>query len=140
MRAWVSRTDRRRPAQRPLQGARARQGRSMSAVQFALPQRLEAHQPPEARGLARDEVRLMVATKHDGHVTHARFRSLPAFLAPGDVVVVNTSATLAAALPARDADGREFELHFSTPVPRRDPARWWIVELRANERPFLSTS
>ena len=110
----------------------------MSALQFELPQRLEAHEPPEGRGLARDEVRLMVAAKHDGHIAHARFDDLPAFLAAGDLVVVNTSATLPAALPARRADGRELELHFSTPVPRRDPARWWIVELRANEGPFLS--
>ena len=110
----------------------------MSALQFELPLHLEAHQPPEARGLARDEVRLMIAAKHDRHIAHARFKDLPAFLAPGDVVVVNTSATLPAALPARRADGSEFELHFSTPVPRRDPARWWIVELRTNERPFLS--
>ena len=76
----------------------------MSALQFELPQRLEANEPPEARGLARDEVRLMVASKHDGRIAHAQFKDLPAFLAPGDLVVVNTSATLPAALPARRAD------------------------------------
>ena len=32
----------------------------MSALAFALPARLEAHEPPEARGLERDEVRLLV--------------------------------------------------------------------------------
>jgi S-adenosylmethionine:tRNA ribosyltransferase-isomerase len=62
----------------------------VSALQFELPQRLEAHQPPEVRGLARDEVRLLVASKHDGRIAHARFKDLPAFLAPGDLVVVNT--------------------------------------------------
>ena len=110
----------------------------MSALQFELPHRLEANEPPEARGLARDEVRLMVASKHDGRIAHARFRDLPSFLVPGDLVVVNTSATLPAALPARRADGSEIELHFSTPVPHRVADRWWIVELRANERPFLA--
>src|SRR5256714_6553603 len=110
----------------------------MSALQFELPQRLEAHEPPEARGLARDEVRLMVASRHDGRIAHAQFKDLPAFLTPGDLVVVNTSGTLPAALPARRADGRDVELHFSTPVPHRVLDRWWIVELRANEQPFLS--
>ncbi|MFY9578093.1 MAG: S-adenosylmethionine:tRNA ribosyltransferase-isomerase [Gaiellaceae bacterium] len=110
----------------------------MSALQFELPHRLEANEPPEARGLARDEVRLMVASKHDGRIAHAQFKDLPAFLAAGDLIVVNTSATLPAALPARRGDGLEVELHFSTPVPHRVADRWWIVELRADERPFLS--
>ena len=110
----------------------------MSALQFELPHRLEANEPPETRGLARDEVRLMVASKHDGQIAHARFKDLPAFLAAGDLIVVNTSATLPAGLPARRSDGLEVELHFSTPVPHRVADRWWIVELRVNKRPFLS--
>ena len=110
----------------------------MSALQFELPNRLEAHEPPEARGLARDEVRLMVAGKHDRRIAHAQFKDLPAFLAPGDLVVVNTSATLPAAVPARRAAGAKVELHFSTPVPHRVADRWWIVELRAGDGPFLS--
>jgi S-adenosylmethionine:tRNA ribosyltransferase-isomerase len=92
--------------------------------------RLEAAAPPEARGLARDEVRLLVARRGDGAIEHARFRDLPAFLRPGDVVVVNTSATLPAALPAGD-----LELHLSTPAP--DEARHWVVELRDGTRPYL---
>jgi S-adenosylmethionine:tRNA ribosyltransferase-isomerase len=110
----------------------------MSALQFELPQRLEAHEPPEARGMARDEVRLLVAGKRDGRIAHAQFKDLPAFLAPGDLLVVNTSATLPAALPARRSDGWELELRLSTPVPHRVAERWWIVELRAQERPFLA--
>jgi S-adenosylmethionine:tRNA ribosyltransferase-isomerase len=110
-----------------------------AALQFELPQRLEAHEPPEARGLARDDVRLLVAHGHDGRITHARFSDLPQFLAAGDLVVVNTSATLPAALPARrDSDGWDLELRLSTPVPHRPPDRWWIVELRAQKRPFLA--
>ena len=110
----------------------------MSALQFELPQRLEAHEPPEARGLARDEVRMLVACKRDGRIVHAQFRDLPAFLAPGDLVVVNTSATLPAALPAEGSDGWKLELRLSTPVPHRVADRWWIVELRATERPYLA--
>ncbi|MDP1847042.1 MAG: S-adenosylmethionine:tRNA ribosyltransferase-isomerase, partial [Solirubrobacteraceae bacterium] len=64
----------------------------------------EAHAPPEARGLARDGVRMLVADG-DG-LTHAHARDLPAHLAAGDVLVVNTSATVPAALAATAADGR----------------------------------
>ncbi len=111
----------------------------MSALQFELPSRLEAHEPPEARGLERDDVRLLVAGKRDARVAHARFADLPAFLAAGDLLVVNTSGTLAAALPARrSSDGRELELRLSTPVPHRPLERWWIVELRASAEPFLA--
>jgi S-adenosylmethionine:tRNA ribosyltransferase-isomerase len=110
-----------------------------AALQFELPRRLEAHEPPEARGLARDDVRLLVAHGHDSRITHARFKDLPRFLAAGDLVVVNTSATLPAALPARrDSDGWDLELRLSTPVPHRPPDRWWIVELRAEKSPFLA--
>lgn len=68
---------------------------------FERPRALQADGPPERRGLARDEVRLLVTTER-GH-EHARFRDLPRFLAPGTLLVVNTSATLPASLPAQHA-------------------------------------
>jgi S-adenosylmethionine:tRNA ribosyltransferase-isomerase len=110
----------------------------VSALEFELPRRLEAHEPPEARGLARDDVRLMVASSRDRLISHAQFKDLPAFLRPGDLVVVNTSATLPAALPAERSDGWTLELRLSTPVPHRVADQWWIVELRTTERPFLA--
>ena len=67
-----------------------------------------APQPAESRGLARDEVRLLVATP-DG-LSHGRFRDLPDHLHAGDVLVVNTSATVAAAVDA-DLDGSPVVLH-----------------------------
>ncbi|HSK79800.1 MAG TPA: S-adenosylmethionine:tRNA ribosyltransferase-isomerase [Thermoanaerobaculia bacterium] len=70
-------------------------------LEFERPRALQADGPPERRGLARDEVRLLVTTER-GH-EHARFRDLPRFLAPGTLLVVNTSATLPASLPARHA-------------------------------------
>ena len=84
--------------------------------QFVLPPELEAHEPPEARGLRRDQVRLMVGFA-DRDIVHARFFQLPAFLHPGDLVVVNESATLPAALRVRRADGSEIVLHLSTQLP-----------------------
>jgi S-adenosylmethionine:tRNA ribosyltransferase-isomerase len=102
----------------------------VSAVE--LPDRLEAHEPPEARGTGRDDVALLVATRHEGALVHARFRDLPRFLRAGDVLVVNTSATLPAAVDAR-LDGRLLELRLSTPAD----GGAWVVELRTeNGRPF----
>jgi S-adenosylmethionine:tRNA ribosyltransferase-isomerase len=98
--------------------------------------RLEAHEPPEARGLRRDEVRLMVASRHDGSVIHTRFHELPRFLSPGDLLVVNTSATLPAALPALRDDGSELELRLSTPAPHSEDSSWWRIELRLGDLPF----
>ncbi len=102
----------------------------MSALAFSLPARLEATEPPEARGLARDGVRLLAARRGDGRIAHTRFGDLPAFLAAGDLLVVNTSATLPAAIPARRAGGEELLLHFATRAPALPGDRGWVVELR----------
>src|SRR5919112_506804 len=75
------------------------------ALDFTLPPELEA------RGLARDEVRLMVSYRADDRVIHTQFHDLGAFLEPGDVLVINTSGTLNAALEATRANGQAVELH-----------------------------
>jgi S-adenosylmethionine:tRNA ribosyltransferase-isomerase len=102
---------------------------------FDLPERLEARATPEERGLARDDVRMLVARSSDGRLVHSRARDLPDFLRAGDLVVINTSATLPAALPARRADGTELELRLSTPLPGASDDRW-VIELRAGDAPF----
>lgn len=91
---------------------------------FVLPPDAEATAPPEERGLARDEVRLMAVTPSG--VEHTRFRELPRLLEPGDLIVVNTSATLPARLEARRADGAVVPVHVSTQLDDGD----WVVELR----------
>jgi S-adenosylmethionine:tRNA ribosyltransferase-isomerase len=80
-------------------------------------------------------VRLLVA-RRGRPLVHTGFRALAAHLRPGDLLVVNASATLPAALPARRADGTPLTLHLSTPDPGRaaDPARWVIELRRANAR------
>jgi S-adenosylmethionine:tRNA ribosyltransferase-isomerase len=102
----------------------------LSALAFELPAALEAVEPPEQRGLARDEVRLMVAARAGADVAHASFRDLPEFLTPGDVLVVNVSATLPAAIAATRGDGSPSRVHFSTRAPRLDDD-WRVVELRS---------
>ena len=95
-------------------------------LEFTLPPELEAGEPPEARGMARDEVRLMVSYQATNQVAHTQFRNLPDYLEAGDVVVINTSGTLNAALNATRSNGTKMELHMSTQLP----ANLWIVEVR----------
>jgi S-adenosylmethionine:tRNA ribosyltransferase-isomerase len=95
-------------------------------LDFALPPELEASEPPEARGGARDQVRLMVARRSSDELVHSSFRSLPDHLAPGDLLVVNTSATIPAAFDARGPDGTEVVVHLSTNLA----PELWVVELR----------
>ncbi len=109
----------------------------MTALSFAVPGRLEAHEPPEATGRPRDSVRLMVASRADGRIGHARFRDLPLHLRRGDLLVVNTSATLPAALAARRADGTPIEVHVSTAAPDDPREERWIVELRDGSGPLF---
>jgi S-adenosylmethionine:tRNA ribosyltransferase-isomerase len=94
---------------------------------------LDAAEPPEARGIARDAVRLMVA-RAGAPLVHARFHDLPAHLRPGDLVVVNESATIPAALDARRANGTALTLHLSTPEPHGGVR--WVVELRRDGARF----
>ena len=98
----------------------------LETMDFHLPEKLEAREPPEARGLARDQVRLMVSYRSSGKIEHAVFNQLPDFLAAGDLLTINTSGTLNAALNVTLTDGTPLELHLST----RLPAGLWTVELR----------
>ncbi len=95
-------------------------------MQFELPAQLEASEPPEARGLSRDQVRLMVSSRSTDKIVHTCFDDLPVYLHPGDVLVINTSGTLNAALNAVRQDGTPLELHLSTHLP----GDLWVAELR----------
>jgi S-adenosylmethionine:tRNA ribosyltransferase-isomerase len=108
----------------------ARAGRALPAtdwLQFSLDRDHEAAEPPESRGGGRDraDVRLLVSVGEDPPV-HARFADLPDHLEPGDLLVVNTSATLPAAVDGVTDRGEPFAVHFSTALP----SGLWLVELR----------
>jgi S-adenosylmethionine:tRNA ribosyltransferase-isomerase len=77
--------------------------------------------------VARDGVRLLVTDTASGVNRDACFGELPSFLRRGDLLVVNDSATIPAALTARRADGSSFPLHLST----RIADDLWIAEPRA---------
>src|SRR5688572_17185645 len=99
----------------------------LSMIEFSLPPELEASAPPEARGLRRDQVRLMVSNYSTDQVRHARFHDLPEYLSEGDVLVINTSRTRNSALTASRADGTALELQLSTHFDDD----LWTVEVRA---------
>ncbi|MGI9015812.1 MAG: S-adenosylmethionine:tRNA ribosyltransferase-isomerase [Euzebya sp.] len=92
-------------------------------VTFEVPPDRWAMEPPEARDVPRDQVRLLVASP--GHTAHVRFADLDRFLRPGDAVVINTSATRPAAIQATHVSGPAV-VHMSTEHPDGS----WTVELR----------
>ena len=94
-----------------------------SGLSFELPRALEATAPPPGR----DAVRLMVAHRQDGRIEHRRFHELPELLTPGDLLVVNVSATLPAAVAGAGA-----RVHFSTRAPGLDQC-WRVVEVRSED-------
>jgi S-adenosylmethionine:tRNA ribosyltransferase-isomerase len=106
-----------------------------AALAFELPARLEATEPPPER----DRVRMLAASR--AGIRHSRFLDLPDLLDPGDLLVVNTSATLPAALEVDGSGG--LRVHLSTPLPEPPGRSWpddgherWVVELRAGTSPF----
>ena len=105
-----------RPAPAPAPGAL-----HPAPFSFELPPALEAHAPPELRGLRRDHVRLLVLPRDGGAVTHTRFDRLGEFLRPGDLLVVNASRTVPALLRAIGDDGAPVEVRLAD---RRGARRW----------------
>ena len=102
---------------------------------------VRAARPPEAEGLRRDHVRLLVVDRATRKLTHTRFHRIGDFLGPGDLLVVNRSRTLPAALFARTQSGDRVQLRLCI----RRPGAWDVLavepappyrptELRAGER------
>ncbi len=96
-------------------------------IDFQLPKELKCALPTEKRGLARDEVRLMVSNRKTDKIHHAQFKDIGSFLQEGDVLVVNTSATLPAALDIQLPNGEAGRIHLST----RKSELKWVVEIRS---------
>ncbi len=108
------------------------------ALSFEVPAALVASVPPEERGVPRDAVRMLVASAGSS-LRDAVAADLPDVLEPGDLLVINTSQTLPAALAGRTGQAEPVIVHLSTVLPTagRTPGRalksrrgTWVVELR----------
>ena len=101
-------------------------GTAPARYTYDLPAVLEASEPPEARGLTRDAVRMLVSYRGTGSIVPSSFVFLPRFLDPGDLLVINTSGTIPAAVDAVGDGGKALVLHLSTQL---EESRW-VVEPR----------
>lgn len=109
-------------------------------TRFPAPDDTTAPAPPERRGVRRDRVRMLVARRPGQGIGHREFCDLPEELSPKDLLVVNTSATIAAEVDGRFADhgGEPVVVHVATPLDDGS----WVVELRTAPRataPLLDT-
>ncbi len=106
-------------------------------LDFTLPTDLSATKPIEARGLARDAVRLMVSHYETDDVIHTRFTAIEDHLQAGDLLVVNTSGTLPAAVTGAYLGG-PVHVHFSTQLTDTR----FVIELRTvtdvGTQPYLT--
>lgn len=96
-------------------------------IQFELPENLACPLPTEERGIRRDDVRLLVTAKNGNQIQHSYFHQLTDYLQAGDLLVVNTSATIPAAIPLQFPNGEQGVLHLSN---QRKNGHW-LVEIRA---------
>ncbi len=88
---------------------------------FALPPELIAQSPAPKR----DESRLLVLHRADGHVEHRKFRDLLEFLRAGDVLVLNNSRVIPARLRGANAkSGGKFEILL---LEEKAPNDWWAM-------------
>jgi len=91
-----------------------------SPFTFRLPPELSAKEPPERRGIRRDQVRLLVIDRARGHIEHSRFDKIDNYLRTGDLLVFNSSRTLPASLRGCDcsaAHGPCMEVRLAEHLP-----------------------
>ena len=101
---------------------------------FTLPPELAAQEPPEHRGMSRDQVRLMVIDRTTYQVHHTQFDQLGACLQAGDLLVCNTSRTLPAALNGCGAPGEPcLEVRLAEHLP---DDTWLALLLCQHGEPF----
>lgn len=112
-------------------------------LHFELPEGLEASAPAEARGLRRDQVKLLVIHRDTGALEHRRFYQIGDYLRPGDIVVLNASATRPAALQGTTETGQEIEARLSAQWSQNHSGRIWQAVIKPDEadlRPGLHLS
>lgn len=107
---------------------------SSAPFTFNLPPELSAKEPPERRGIGRDQVRLLVIDRQTGARTHTRFDRIGEFLQAGDLLVFNSSRTLPAALKGCAAKSAPcIEARLAEHLPDDS---WLVLLLCQNGEPF----
>ncbi len=94
-------------------------------TRFTRPADRTATRPAEARGMDRDQTRLLVGSPRG--IAHTTFADIGSHLTAGDLLVVNNSATVAAELDGGDKRHGRLVLHFAS---RLDDLSY-VVELRS---------
>jgi S-adenosylmethionine:tRNA ribosyltransferase-isomerase len=104
-----------------------------ATLSFDLPDELNAGQPPERRGLSREDVRLLVIERRTGQIDHSQFGRLTKFLRPGDLLIFNSSRTLPASLPGQwqEPDGNH---HLEIRLAEHLPDDSWLALLLCRDR------
>ncbi|MFZ5867284.1 MAG: tRNA preQ1(34) S-adenosylmethionine ribosyltransferase-isomerase QueA [Thermodesulfobacteriota bacterium] len=78
----------------------------LSTYDYELPEHLIAQEPTERR----DESRLLLLNRQSARISHHAFRELPSFLKPSDVLVLNETRVIPAALRAHKSTGGRVDL------------------------------
>src|SRR3954471_4736097 len=104
---------------------------------FELPEALLAKEPPEKRGLARDQVRLLAVERATGRIRHTRFDRLGELLRPGDCLVFNASRTLPASLQAMLSHGQAAGRMLHVRLARaNEDGTWSALPLTSGDDPW----
>lgn len=107
----------------------------LNELHFTLPRANQAAMPPEARGERRDGARLLVIERATQRVSHTRFFHIGRYLQPGDLLVINNSATVLAALAGRLEDGTPVNVHLAPPRTANLLNREAVLESAATIQP-----
>jgi len=106
---------------------------AIASIDFHLPDSLNATEPPERRGIRRDQVRMMVLNKSTMQQTHDCFYNLEAYLQPGDLIVLNSSRTVPAVLKAKRKHNNNLEEPCEIRLARMITEDTWGVLIRVNK-------
>ena len=99
---------------------------------YDLPPELIAQVPADTR----DASRLLVLNRSSALIQHKNFFDLPAFLRPGDLLVLNNSRVVPARLRGRNAStAGQFEIFL---LEESAPNQWWVM-LRPGKRGRVET-
>lgn len=104
---------------------------------FYLPSSLNASQPPERRGLRRDQVKMMVLDKVKGTVVHDHFLHIDKYFNSGDILVLNNSRTIPAILKGEwHRNGKVIGSNVEFRLARKkNDSVWEVLIIAANIKP-----